>query len=91
MEEDSGEGPSTGNTGGGSLPPRRSAPPLDPDDSDGFNNDDNVAGPLRRPPRRLIGRPNVSLKGSKRDDDYVNNRYARIIAVFFTNIFINLI
>ena len=90
MEKNPNKGPSTGNINNNkSLPLKRNAPPPDPDNSDGSNNNNNVINPPYRLPRRPIKRFNVSLKGGKKDDNYVNNRCACIIAVFLTNISIN--
>ena len=93
MDKDSDKGPNIGNTSSNNrnLPLRRNALPPDLNNSNGFNNNDNVTDPPYKPSRRPTGRPNMSLKGGKKNDDYVNNYYARIIAVFLTNIFINLI
>ena len=48
-----------------------------------------MTGPLYKLFYRPIKRLNILSKGDKKDNYYVNNRYARIVTIIFTNIFIN--
>ena len=89
MDKNPGKGLNIGNIGGKSLPFRRNTLFPDPDNFNGSNSNDNIAGFFCKLSCRFIKRFNVFLKSGKKDNDYVNNYCARIITVFFTNIFIN--